>query len=98
LKATSCITQALPFCVAVAAYEPVVVTLRSSVRLPDAADRVVHPEPALVTVLRDAPAPKSRSLALVVVTEPLLIALLVPMADVLTSSGLALSMPAYSWM
>ena len=40
-SATSCITQALLSWVAVAVYEPAVVTLRSSVRLPKAFERVV---------------------------------------------------------
>ncbi len=98
LKATICMTQALLFWVAVAAYEPVLVTFLSSVRLPKALERVVKPLPAPVTLLLDAPAPKIRSLALVVVAEPLLMARLVPVADLLTSSGLTLSIPAYSWM
>jgi hypothetical protein len=39
-----------------------------------------------------------RSLALVVVADPLFIAGVVPVATALTSTGSALSMPEYSWM
>jgi hypothetical protein len=46
----------------------------------------------------EATAPKMRSLALVVVADPLFIAGVVPVATALTSTGSALSMPEYSWM
>ena len=49
-----------------------------------------------MTVLLDAPAAKSRSLALVVVTAPLLIAADEPMADAVTSTGFTLLRPEYS--
>ena len=39
-----------------------------------------------------------RSLALVVVADPLLIAAVVPLSTALTSRGSALSMLEYSWM
>ncbi len=90
-------TQLVPFCVAVAEYDPGAVASRSWVRFPEAVDRVAHPEPAPVTVTDDAPAAKRRSPANVVVSEPELIAPAVPIAPVVTSSGLTLSMPAYSW-
>src|SRR5262245_59824166 len=98
LNATMCMTQAEPLCVAVALYDPVLVTVLSSVRLPKSESRVVNPEPAAVTWNDDAPAPKIRSLALAVVAEPLLIALPVPTAAAETSSGLIGSIPEYSWM
>ena len=98
LNATTCMTQPLLFCVAVAAYEPRAVTVLSSVRLPKAVERVVKPVPAWVTSLFDAPAPKMRSLGVVVVAVPLLIALVVPTAAAVTSNGLTLSIPEYSWM
>jgi len=96
LKATSCSTQALLFWVAVATYEPATVTFRSMVMLPKAVDRVVKPAPGWVTLPREAPAPNSRSLALVVATVPVVIALAVPVAALVTSRGSALSIPEYS--
>ena len=45
----------------------------------------------------DAPAPKMRSLALVVVALPVVIAAALPIADRLTSSGFVRSSPEYSW-
>ena len=39
-NATNCMTQNVPFCAAVALYEPAAVTLWSCVRLPKAAERV----------------------------------------------------------
>ena len=91
-------TQPVPFCVAVAVYGPGAVASRSSVRFPEAVDRVVHPVPAAVTVTVEAPAAKSRSPAAVVVRAPELIAFAVPIAPVVPSTGLTLSRPAYSWM
>ncbi len=73
------------------------VTTRSIVRLSNAVERVVRPDPAAVIDAFDAPAPKIRSLAFVVVALPVVIAEAVPMADRLTSSGLTLSRPEYSW-
>ena len=61
-------------------------------------ERVVKPAPAWVTVFDDDPAPKIRSLALVVVTDPLFMALEDPAAELLTSNGASLSMPEYSWI
>ena len=61
------------------------------------ATRLVNPAPPALTVLSDAPAPKTRSVALVVVAEPLLMAEDVPVPTTLTSIGLTLSMPEYSW-
>ena len=72
-------------------------TLRSCVRLPNAVDRVVYPDPPAVTEDADAPALNNRSFALVVVTDPLFIPTLVPIAAVCTSSGFVLSTPEYSW-
>ncbi|HKA02790.1 MAG TPA: hypothetical protein VKD67_00630 [Acidimicrobiales bacterium] len=66
-------------------------------RLPEAVERVVKPLPAEVTVLLDAAAPKSRSLAFVVVALPLDIALELPVAEAVTSNGEVLSSPEYSW-
>ena len=57
----------------------------------------MKPVPPALTVLSDAPAPKTRSVALVVVAEPLLMAADVPVPTTLTSIGLTLSMPEYSW-
>jgi hypothetical protein len=68
------------------------------VRFPNAVLRVVYPVPPAVVEALDAPAAKRRSAALVVVTEPLFIALPVPIADLVTSTGLTLSIPEYSWM
>ena len=49
-----------------------------------------------MTLLLDAPAANNRSLALVVVTAPLLMAAAVPMADAVTSTGFTLFRPEYS--
>jgi hypothetical protein len=68
------------------------------VRFPKAVLRVVYPAPPAVIEALDAPAVKSRSAALVVVTEPLFIVLPVPFADLVTSTGSTLSIPEYSWM
>ena len=65
-------------------------------RLPNPVDRVVHPDPAAVTVPLDAPAAYSRSPADVVVIAPVLIAAAVPVAERWTSTGLTLSTPLYS--
>jgi hypothetical protein len=70
----------------------------SSVRLPKWVRRLVKPEPAAVTRSLEAPAPKIRSLALLVVAYPLFIALAVPTAAALVSSGLVRSRPEYSWI
>jgi hypothetical protein len=70
----------------------------SSVRLPKSVRREVKPLPAAVTALLEAPAPKIRSAALVVVADPLFIALGDPVAAAVVSSGLVLSSPEYSWM
>jgi hypothetical protein len=51
----------------------------------------------VVTVLSETPAPKIRSLALVVVTAPLLNAVDDPFAEFVTSTGLIRLMPVYSW-
>ncbi len=74
------------------------VTRLSSVRLPKLLRRLVKPVPAAVTVPVDAPAPKIRSLALLVVAVPLFMAVVVPTAAAEASSGSVLSIPAYSWM
>ena len=98
LKATMCITHRLPFWVAVALCGPAEVTFLSSVRVPLAFKRLVKPVPAAVTLLLEEPAPKIRSSALVVVDEPLFIALVVPMLTALASSGAVRLSPEYSWM
>ena len=49
-------------------------------------------------MLAEAPAPKMRSSAFVVVADPLFIAAAVPLSTALTSNGSTLSMPEYSWM
>src|SRR5215211_4149628 len=96
LKASMCITQEAPPCVAVALLAPAVLTNLSSVRLPKLVRRVVNPAPAALTVPVDAPAPKIRSDAFVVVAVPLLMALVEPTAAAETSSGADLSSPEYS--
>ena len=58
----------------------------------------MNPVPAAFTPLLDEPAPKIRSLPLVVVADPLFIALAVPVLVALASSGLLRSSPEYSWM
>ena len=93
-----CMTHCEPFCVAVALFGPAVVTVLSSVRLRLAFRRVVKPVPAAVTLLLDDPAPKITSFALVVVADPLFIALAVPVETLLVSSGAVRSSPEYSWM
>ena len=65
-------------------------------RLPKLVERVVYPAPPAVTVDEDAPALNNRSLARVVVTAPLFIPELVPVATLCASSGSALSTPEYS--
>ena len=45
LNATMCMTHALPFCLAVALYDPTDVTFLSSVRLPYSVERDVKPVP-----------------------------------------------------
>ena len=69
---------------------------RSSVMLPYAKSREVKPEPAAVTVLSETPAPKIKSLALVVVAVPLFNDAEDPLADAVTSTGLIALIPAYS--
>src|SRR5690348_4728332 len=87
--------QVMPSWLAVPAWGPLVVTTRSSVRLPKAWSRVVKPVP-WVTVTSDAPAAKRRSWAWVVFTAPLLMDGDVPAADALTSTGDFLARPEYS--
>ncbi len=74
------------------------VTTLSSVRLSNAVERVVNPEPAAVTVANDAPPPKMRSVGFVVVAAPLFMAAADPDAPAATSSGFTLSRPEYSWI
>ncbi len=59
---------------------------------------MVKPAPPAVTVWVEAPAPKIRSFAFVVVAEPLFMALPEPAVAAATSTGLVASMPEYSWM
>src|SRR5690242_20068412 len=85
-NATTCMPHDLPLWLAVALTAPVAVATRSSVILPNAMSRAVNPEPADVTILSETPAPKIRSLALVVVTLPLFNTEDDPVADLVTST------------
>jgi hypothetical protein len=58
--------------------------------------RFVKPVPTPVVVVCTRFAPKSRSVALVVVTAPLLLLALLPEAAAVTSTGLPVSAPLYS--
>jgi hypothetical protein len=60
--------------------------------------RLVYPAPALVIRALAIPAPTSRSFAFVVVAEPLLADVPVPLAVATTSNGLFVSTPLYSAM
>ena len=73
-------------------------TTLSSVRLPKSVRRVVKPVPAAVTSAEELRRRRSGPVALVVVAEPLFIALLDPTAAAEASSGLTVSTPEYSWM
>src|SRR5579863_4721287 len=72
--------------------------MRSSRRSPSGLviTRFVNPVPAAFVVFLVQSAPTRRSFALVVVTEPLLAAVLLPTAATDTSSGLPGSKPLYS--
>jgi hypothetical protein len=98
LNATICIAHVVFFWVAVAAYGPGEPAMRSSVMLPYDWDRVVKPVPAAVTTLADAPAPKIKSLGLVVVAKPLFNEVEDPLAAAVTSIGADRATPEYSWM
>src|SRR5689334_25056594 len=83
LKVAICITQRDEFVVAVALYEPVLVTLRSSAMLPKTLTiRLTNPDPAAVNLVSVVPAPNISSLATVVVTEPLFAAVPDPLAQI----------------
>jgi hypothetical protein len=60
--------------------------------------RAVKPLPAPVVSVMIQLAPTSKSVALVVVTEPLLLVALLPVAAVLMSRGAAVFTPLYSRM
>src|SRR5438045_1400111 len=96
-KAASCMTQS-PESEAVAAYDPVAVTTRSSAKSESGTVmmREVNPAPAPFVVPVVISPATSRSVAVVVVIEPLLAVALVPDAPTATSNGLAVSMPLYS--
>ena len=72
------------------------VAIRSSVILPNTRSREMNPEPAAVTVLSETPAPKIRSLAVVVVPVPLFNDEEEPLAATVKSTGLTALIPAYS--
>ena len=99
LNAASCMTHApAPESGAAAVCEPTAVTTLSSKMSPSGVvmRRLVKPVPAPIVDVNTSFAPTIRSLALVVVTAPLLLLLLVPVAPMATSSGLVVSMPLYS--
>jgi hypothetical protein len=58
----------------------------------------MKPDPAAVTTLEEAPAPKIKSFGLVVVAKPLLIEAERPLAAAVTSIGAVRATPEYSWM
>ena len=60
--------------------------------------RLVKPVPGPVVKVATMLAPKSRSVALVVVADPLLVVLLLPVFAAVTSTGLFRSAPLYSRM
>ena len=98
-KATSCIVQAPPGLTgAVPLKLPALVTTRSSRMLPSGLviTREVKPVPAAVVSVSTVFAPTSRSFALNVVTGPLLLVVLLPLAPTATSIGFTGLMPEYS--
>ncbi len=74
--------------------------MRSSAMSPsgEVSKRLVKPVPGPVVKVATMLAPKMRSVALVVVAEPLLVVELLPVAAAVTSTGLLRSAPLYSRM
>jgi hypothetical protein len=64
--------------------------------LPEPVDRTTNGDEIVDTATLDAPAANSRSVAFVVVSEPLFSEPLAPLAALPTSSGAVASIPAYS--
>src|SRR4029077_14329576 len=98
-KATICMTHDPELeSGAVALYEPVAVTVRSSAMSPSGEVRIrdVNPEPGPVVRVDTVFAPTRRSLVLVVVTAPLLAEALMPELATTTSTGWAGSTFRYS--
>jgi hypothetical protein len=62
----------------------------------DVSKRVVKPLPGPVVAFTTMFAPKSRSVAFVVVTDPLLLVVLLPVLAAVTSTGMFGSAPLYS--
>jgi hypothetical protein len=98
-KATICMTHdPAELRGAVALYVPVAVTISSSAMSPlgEVRSLCVNPLPGPVVVVQTMFAPNSRSVGLVVVADPLLLAVLLPLLAAVTSTGLFGSAPLYS--
>jgi hypothetical protein len=64
----------------------------------EVSNRRVNPDPGPVVVVATVFAPNNKSVAAVVVTDPLLLFVLVPVLAAVTSTGLLTSAPLYSRM
>src|SRR5262245_16160948 len=91
-------TQAPDVVVAVAAYVPVAVTMRSSAMSPsgEVMIRVVNDGPGATLCVATVLAPKINSFGTVVVAEPLVGLVLFPLDPDTTSNALTGSIPRYS--